>query len=200
MSSGMYNNISAVILAGGANKRFGGITKATVKVGGRTIVKRMTDVLEKLFGEILIVTNTPEEFTEFRKYKIVKDIIIKAGPLGGIDAAIENTSNRAVFIFAGDMPFLNIKVIEGLINNYNEEEFDAVVPRIGTFIEPLHAIYKVSVGESLKAFVTSDENHSVQNFLKKLYVNYINVEKTAVIKSAFTNINNPDDLAYYENN
>ena len=195
----MYSDITGVILAGGANKRFGGITKATVMVGGKTIIKRMTDVLDKLFEDIIIVTNTPEEFSEYKKYKIVNDIITKAGPLGGIDAAIENTFNRAVFIFAGDMPFLNTKVIELLINNYKKGEFDAVVPRIGTFIEPLHAIYNVSAGESLKAFLTTAENHSAQNFLKKLNVNYIEMENTAELKSAFTNINTPDDLSYFEN-
>lgn len=195
----MYKDISGVILAGGANRRFGGITKATVMVGGKTIAKRMTDVLDKLFEDIIIVTNTPEEFTEFKKYKIVKDIIVKAGPLGGIDAALENTSNSAVFIFAGDMPFLNAKVIEDVIKYYKAGEFDAVVPRIETFIEPLHAIYNVAVDESLKAFMTTKENHSVQNFLKRLKVNYIEMENTAELKSAFTNINTPDDLAYFEN-
>ncbi len=195
----MYTDISGVILAGGANRRFGGITKATVMVGGKTIAKRMTDVLDKLFEDIIIVTNTPEEFTEFKKYKIVKDIIVKAGPLGGIDAALENTSNSAVFIFAGDMPFLNAKVIEDVIKYYKAGEFDAVVPRIETFIEPLHAIYNVAVDESLKAFLTTKENHSVQNFLKRLKVNYFEMENTAELKSAFTNINTPDDLAYFEN-
>jgi molybdopterin-guanine dinucleotide biosynthesis protein A len=199
MSSIMYSDITGVILAGGVNKRFGGITKATVMLSGKTIVRRMTDVLDKLFQDIIIVTNTPEEFTEFKKYKIVKDIITKAGPLGGIDAAIENTSNRAVFIFAGDMPFLNGKVIEDIIRYYKAEDSEAVVPRIGTYIEPLHAIYKVTVGESLKAFLTTKENHSVQNFLKRIKVNYIEMENTAELKSAFTNINTTYDLAYFEN-
>lgn len=52
----MYNNISGVILAGGTNKRFGGITKANIVIYGETIASRISETLSEIFGDIIIVT------------------------------------------------------------------------------------------------------------------------------------------------
>ena len=85
----MTNRISGVILAGGSNKRFGGITKANVVIDGETIISRIISTISNLFDEIIIVTNKPKEFQEFIQYKIVEDQYLKAGPLGGIHAALK---------------------------------------------------------------------------------------------------------------
>ena len=60
----MENRISGVILAGGDNKRFGGILKSNTIIGGETIISRITGTVRDLFNEIIIVTNTPAEFRE----------------------------------------------------------------------------------------------------------------------------------------
>ena len=60
----MINNISGVILAGGANKRFNGIIKAKIIIDGNTIISRIIEIFSEIFDEIIIVTNTPEEFKD----------------------------------------------------------------------------------------------------------------------------------------
>ena len=112
----MANRISGVILAGGSSKRFGGTTKANVVINGETIISRIISTISDLFVEIIIVTNKPEEFQEFIQYKIVKDQYLKAGPLGGIHAALKASSEDAIFVFAGDMPFLDKEIISDKIN------------------------------------------------------------------------------------
>ena len=79
--------ISGGILAGGANKRFGGITKATIIVDGEKIITRMLRTIRDLFEELIIVTNTPGEFQEISGCRIIEDQYKEAGPLGGIHAA-----------------------------------------------------------------------------------------------------------------
>ena len=143
----MGNRISGVILAGGSNKRFGGITKANVVIEEETIISRIISAIGGLFDEIIIVTNTPEEFREFIQCKIVKDQYLKAGPLGGIHAALKESSENAIFVFAGDMPFLDKNIITDQINEFNKNEYDVLIPSINQFIEPLHAIYRKSVIE-----------------------------------------------------
>ncbi len=195
----MEKEISGVILAGGAGKRFGGTIKSKILIDGKTIMGRMTDVLEEIFDEIMIVTNTPDEFDEFKKYKIVRDKFIKAGPLGGIHAAMEASSNDAVFVFAGDMPFISRQVIADQIKAYENEEFEALVPQIRSYIEPLHAIYNISVIGSLIDFLTVRDNFAVRDFLKNLNVNYMQMKDTEEIRLAFTNINSPGDLSFHVN-
>jgi molybdopterin-guanine dinucleotide biosynthesis protein A len=53
----MVHNISGVILAGGSNKRFTGMTKANIVIGGKTIISRIMEIIRDIFDEIIIVTN-----------------------------------------------------------------------------------------------------------------------------------------------
>ncbi len=130
----MVNKISGVILAGGSNERFGGITKANVVIGGRSIISRIISTIGGLFDEIIIVTNKPEEFPEFIQYKVVKDQYLNTGPLGGIHAALKASSGDALFVFACDMPFLDEKIISDQINEFNKKEYDVLIPAVNQFI------------------------------------------------------------------
>ena len=134
----MEHRISGAILAGGASKRFGGITKANFVIGGKTIISGIICAIEDLFSEIIIVTNSPSEFREFIQYKIIEDQYLKAGPLGGIHAALKSSSGDAIFVFAGDMPFLNKEIITEQINAFNKGACDVLIPKVDQFIEPLH--------------------------------------------------------------
>ncbi|MBE3087211.1 MAG: molybdenum cofactor guanylyltransferase [Bacteroidetes bacterium] len=195
----MIHNISGVILAGGANKRFDGMTKANIVIDGKTIISRIIDTIKDIFDEIIIVTNTPEEFKEYINYKIVSDQILKAGPLGGIHAAIKTSSKEALFVFAGDMPLLDKKVIIRQIEFYNSHKCDILIPRINTYIEPLHAIYNISIIETLEDYLTGDHDYAVRKFCKSQNVLYMQFEGSEEIRNAFTNINSPADIMIAEN-
>jgi len=63
--------ISAAIIAGGANKRFNGKTKANIQISGVRIITRAIKTLYEIFGDIVIVTNTPDEFKTCHDSSIV---------------------------------------------------------------------------------------------------------------------------------
>jgi molybdopterin-guanine dinucleotide biosynthesis protein A len=190
----MANSISGVILAGGTNKRFGGITKSNVVVGGKTIISRMISTISDMFDEIIIVTNKPEEFREFIQYIIVEDQYLKAGPLGGIHAALKASSEDAIFVFAGDMPFLDKEIISDQINEFNKREYDVFIPKVDQFIEPLHGIYRRSVLNDLERFLSEGRNRAVRDFLSEENVGYLQIPNTEKTELAFSNINSPSDL------
>jgi molybdenum cofactor guanylyltransferase len=191
----MECGISGVILAGGANKRFGGITKSNIIINGETIISRIIGNIHDLFEEIIIATNNPSEFPEFAKYKIVEDQYLKAGPLGGIHAALKSSKQDAIFVFAGDMPFLKKEIIAEQIRQFRLKEYDILIPKIGRFIEPLHSIYRVSVLSDLERFMTRGKNRSVRDFISEMNVNYMQIQESEENKRAFTNINSPSDIA-----
>jgi molybdenum cofactor guanylyltransferase len=191
----MAGRISGVILAGGSNKRFGGIIKANVVIGGKTIISRMISTIRDLFDEIIIVTNNPEEFKEFTQYSIVGDLYLKAGPLGGIHSALIASSNNAIFVFAGDMPFLDKEIITDQIYEFNRLEYDILIPEIDRFIEPLHGIYRKSILNDLETFLEESNNRAVRDFLDDVNVGYFQIAKTKKSELAFANINSPSDLA-----
>jgi molybdopterin-guanine dinucleotide biosynthesis protein A len=190
----MGNRISGVLLAGGSNKRFGGITKANVVIGGKSIISRILSIVSDLFEEIIIVTNKPEEFREFIQYRIVKDLFQKAGPLGGIHAALKATSADAIFVFAADMPFLDKKIISDQINEFNKGEYDVLIPAVNQFIEPLHAIYRRLVLNDLEKFLSERKSKAVRDFLNEINVGYFQVPDTEQSRIAFSNINTPSDI------
>ena len=190
----MANRISGVILAGGSNKRFGGTTKANVVIGGITIISRMISTIGMIFDEIIIVTNKPEEFREYDQYLIIEDQYLKAGPLGGIHAALKTSSEDAIFVFAGDMPFLDKEIITNQINEFNKTKHDVLIPAVDQFIEPLHAIYRNSVLNDLERFLSEGKSRAVRDFLSEENVGYLQIPNTEKTELAFSNINSPSDL------
>jgi len=195
----MPEGISCVILAGGLNSRFNNILKANIEIAGNSILNRMLDSTKGLFDETILVTNSPENFNLQHDILLVSDIFLKRGPLGGIHAALKSSSCQAIFVFAGDMPMLNRSIIEEEIRFYKDQNCDVVVPRIGELIEPLHAIYDLSILKELEKLLMTDGNHAVRKFIKSLNIRYFELPSSEENLRAFTNINCPEDKLKFEN-
>jgi molybdopterin-guanine dinucleotide biosynthesis protein A len=194
----MISNISGVILAGGASKRLNGIIKSNILVGGQSIISRIIDTISTIFDEIVIVTNTPEEFKEFHHLKIIGDHILKAGPIGGIHAALNTSDKEALFVIAGDMPLIRKDFIIRQIDYYNAYNYDVLIPRIKSNIEPLHAIYNCSVRKSLEKYLEDGHNNAVRDFFNLVNVGYMQFDESVETKNAFININAPSDILVVE--
>lgn len=194
----MFKNISGVILAGGASSRFNGLTKANIVVCGKTIISRISDTLKDIFEELIIVTNAPDKFKEYSEFRIICDQFTKTGPLGGIHAALKASSNRAIFVFAGDMPFPDRKIIISQIKLYKSHECDILIPQIGQSIEPLHSIYCTSILRTLEEYLTCENDFAVREFIKLVDVRYFQLKDTDKNKKAFININSPEDILNFE--
>jgi molybdopterin-guanine dinucleotide biosynthesis protein A len=184
-------NISGVILAGGQNKRFGGINKSNIVIGGLPVISRINNIVSEIFGEKIIVTNTPGEFQSFATYRIVADQFQKVGPLGGIHAAMKASSKGSVFIFAGDMPFLDKEIIMNQIRIFSLSAREAIIPRVDGHDEPLHAIYSNSIYNKLNDYLSGKNQYAVRDFLKNLNVCYMDLQPSDKTNRAFTNINTP---------
>ena len=104
------------------------------------------------------------------------------------------SSNDAVFIFAGDMPFLDRDIINKLVDAYKKSDCDALIPLIGENIEPLHSVYRSSLAENLGSYLRSNQSFAVRDYIKTLNVMYLKLEGSEKTKIAFTNINSPSDI------
>ncbi|HKK42362.1 MAG TPA: molybdenum cofactor guanylyltransferase [Bacteroidales bacterium] len=189
----MIKDISGVVLAGGANRRFNGLIKSNVVIGGKTIISRITATLDEIFTNIIVVTNTPEAFEELDNYFVVGDHYRNIGPLGGIHAALKASGCNACFVFAGDMPFLDPKLILRQTDYFKKNSCDVLIPHYGSNIEPLHAIYNKSILEELEEFIETQKSYAVRNFLDKVNVGYFDLLPSDVAGKPFTNINYPGD-------
>jgi molybdopterin-guanine dinucleotide biosynthesis protein A len=190
----MDKKISAAILVGGTGKRLNGLVKSKIVIDGKTIISRITETFGDTFDDILIITNTPEEFSEFSDCKIIGDQFKDKGPLGGIHSALKNSVNESLFIVAGDMPFLRNEIITKQIDHFNNLDCDILIPKIDNLIEPLHGIYRKSIILKLEEFLETGKNCAIREFFKMVNVQYLDFAASEESKRAFTNINSPSDI------
>jgi molybdopterin-guanine dinucleotide biosynthesis protein A len=190
----MNKNISGVILAGGAGKRFNGSIKPKIIVEGKTIISRILESFDGLFDEIIIVTNTPDEFYGFSSCKITGDQFVDRGPLGGIHAALKMTVSEAIFVVAGDMPYLRKDFILRQIESFEKGNCQVLIPKINNFIEPLHGIYSKSILNSLEEYLLNNSDNAIYKFISLTDVGYMEIGDSEDSSKAFTNINYPSDI------
>ncbi len=199
MKQDKVNNISGVILAGGTNSRFGGKIKTKQVVEGSRIIDRILKVLSGIFDEIILVTNTPEEFDDFQGI-ITSDSFQNMGPLGGIHAAMLKSTKEALFVVAGDMPFLNRALILSEIESFERSGADMIIPVVKNNIEPLHGIYRNDLVEKLGEWLASDNNPEVRKFIETANAAFFPVIRSESSDKAFTNINSPGDIDQFSEN
>lgn len=183
--------MTGIILAGGKNSRMG-VKKAFLNIGGTTIIDTILSIYRNIFKDIIIVTNTPEEYA-YCQGKVIKDIIPNSGPLGGIYTGLLTAKDEYSFVTACDMPFINdsiVKYISGI------RGYDIVVPVLNGQYEPLCALYSKrclpAINKQLK-----DGKLSIKNIFKMCSVKELNVEEFWEAKEtliSFTNVNTPEEL------
>lgn len=190
----MDKNISAAILAGGTGKRLNGLIKSKIVIDGKTIIARIIETFGDTFDEIIIVSHTQEEFNDYSECKIIGDQFLNKGPLGGIHSALRTTGSESLFIVAGDMPFLRKEFIAKQIEYFNNIKCDILIPKIDSFIEPLHGMYRKSIVLKLEEFLETGKNYAIREFFNIVNVQYLDFGGSEESKRAFTNINSPSDI------
>jgi molybdopterin-guanine dinucleotide biosynthesis protein A len=129
---------SAAILAGGRATRFGGRDKSALLVDGQTILARQIIELSALTDDILLV-GRHENSVAADGVRIVNDRIPNAGPLGGLDAALEAARDDNVIVLACDMPYPDRDLFGYMLSL--AENADIVVPLTERGYHPLCAVY-----------------------------------------------------------
>ncbi len=98
--------IAAVILAGGKGERLGGVNKALIEIGGRTLLDHALDLTATCDRRVLAVG--PSNWDPARDVECVTDLPTDyAGPLAGVATAVAHLAASppdALFILAVDTP------------------------------------------------------------------------------------------------
>jgi FdhD protein len=185
--------VTAVILAGGTSRRMGS-NKALLKMNNTALIESVYQTLAMLFHEVLIVTNTPEEYT-FIPCRKVADIYPGAGSIAGLHAGLAASVTERIFVSACDMPYLNPDVIRLLCDF--APNADAVVPLNNDGLrEPLHAVYATSVLDEVQRAIERDDK-SILNLLDRIGTTLVAHENYCAIPDAeksFCNVNTPEEF------
>lgn len=184
---------SGIILAGGQSRRMK-TNKALMEFNKEVMINKVISGLKESVEEIIIVTNEPAEYINFDAM-LVTDLIPRHGPLSGIHAGLKAASFEYGFVVACDMPFLETTLIDYIIDW--GASYDAVVPKIGEFYQPLHALYSKKCIPFIEKHI-KDGAFKVTSFYQDINIRYVEadeISRLADINRVFFNINDRDDLA-----
>jgi len=190
-----YEDVTAVVLAGGLSRRFGE-NKAMVDVFGAPLIQRVLEVVRDLFRKLLLVTNDTAAFRDFQ-VPAVEDLEKGMGPLGGIYTGLKTMETPYAFVCACDMPDLNANLVRLLVEQ--RLQYDVVAPRVNGWLEPLHAVYSKACLEPIQELLNRGERQ-IFRFFPKVRVRYVErreLEAADPSLRSFFNINTRADLLQF---
>lgn len=198
---------SAVVLAGGKGRRMGTVEKALLEFEGKTILERLLESLFRIVDEVIISFRDKNQEEKFRpvlekfparEIRFCFDTLEDAGPLEGIRAGLLESRGEYSFVCAGDMPFVDSRVVDLLFEKASGH--DAALPKRedGKF-EPLHAVYsKKMIHEIEKTFENGRCSVLTPVFEMKdvVFVEVSEIREIDLELRTFANINTVGDLEF----
>ena len=181
------------VLVGGRSRRLGA-DKALLTLGGQSLVLRAAERLRPVVGELVLV-GSPQRYAHLG-LPVLADRVVDRGPLAGIVAALAATGHDWNLVAACDLPFLETRFFEFLLQQAAEKPAsDALVPRVGGFWQPLAAAYH---RRALPAFerVLASGTPKIDLAFPDLHVEALTdelLDRVAFPERMFKNINTRED-------
>lgn len=162
-------SISALILSGGLSSRMGE-EKRLIHYHGKTQEQHLFDSLKPYFSEVYVSINQ-NQTTDLPQIKDL-DLPIKS-PIVGILSAFQQNPNTAWLVVACDMPFVDKKTIEFILQHRNPEKYATAFENPEEhFPEPLLTIYEPKIYENLQEAVNQGKK-SPMKILQSLDIELI---------------------------
>ena len=169
------SNLTGIVVAGGRSSRLGH-SKPLTRIGGQLVLARIESALRAICTEIILVVRTgaddeTDDIAETGlalRMHVIEDNWKDAGPLAGIEAGLAATATQLAFVTAADHPFVSSQLASALAEA--AEDVDMVIPRIAGRMQPLHAVYRASVHESMRADL-ADSQYSPLQFIRNADAN-----------------------------
>lgn len=188
------------VLAGGAARRYGGLPKGLLELGGRRILDRVVDALAAVLDHPpLLVANHAEAAAWRPDLAVVADHRPGAGSLGGIWTAVL-AAPGPVLCVAWDMPFVTPALLHALLTG--AAPYDAFLPesdgRRG--LEPLCAVYGAACGPAIAQALERGDLRAIA-FHDAVRVGRLPLDAVRACgdpAELFFNVNTPEDLARAE--
>lgn len=185
--------ISAVVLAGGKASRLG-MDKAFLLLDGQPLVARTVSTLSQLSDDIIVVTNDPARYGCLSlSVRLVPDQRPGVGALMGLYSGLKAATNPYAIVVACDMPFLSLPLLRYMASL--TEGYDVVIPRLGSWQEPLHAVYGKSCLPSIARQLEQGRRMIVSFFgdVRVRYIKKAEIQRFDRQNRSFLNVNTPED-------
>lgn len=186
--------IFGVILAGGGGRRMGGLDKASLQLGGASLLVRAIGRLQPQVERLAISANG-----DAARFGLGLPVLADAdplGPLAGVLAALTWAAPlgaTAVVAVAVDTPFFPGDLVPRLCLAA-EASPKGLAIAASQKDHPTCSLWPVTIADELAAFLGSGANPRVMDFATAQHCTRARFSD----ETAFQNINTPDDLAAAE--
>ncbi len=131
--------IQGLVLAGGKSVRMG-TDKGLLNYYGKSHRYFAIEMLENMNFKTFLSVRKEQKITDT---PTVEDVFLGLGPFGAICSAFQKDPNKAWLVIATDLPFVDEKIIELLLNNRNPSKIATAIKGKGKeFPEPLITIWE----------------------------------------------------------
>ena len=184
--------ITGLVLAGGQGRRMGSIDKGLVPLKGRPMVRHVVDRLAPQVDEIIINANQHLEEYGALGFTVISDAISGfAGPLAGLQVALQHATHPLVATVPCDSPFLPADLVARLHAALQAQDSDVAVARTFAQPHPVFALVRRAVLPHLTRYLEGGG--------RKIDAWYASLDTIEVAfddeAEAFRNINTANELA-----
>jgi len=121
MQSSSGEGLAALVLAGGAGSRLGGVDKGAIAVAGRTLLDRALDAVRA--ADVVVVVGPPRDLPA--TVLGTREQPAGGGPVAALAAGLATLAEHGlgtglVVVLACDMPFVDVAAVERLVTTARE--------------------------------------------------------------------------------
>lgn len=185
-------DVTAIVLCGGAGSRLGAPDKTLVPVRGRPLVSYTIDGLAPQVGRVVLSCGRdPAPYADLG-CDVVADEQPGDGPLGGVASALSAIESEWVLIHPGDTPCPDRGLVARL--GPTADARGGAVPQTGTQRQHLVLLLSRAMADELVGYYASG-GRAVRLWLDEYAVESVDMSDVA---DSFFNVNTPADLAACE--
>jgi molybdenum cofactor guanylyltransferase len=185
--------VTGVILAGGKASRMGGKDKGLLELNGQPLWQHVAQKLAPQVGDIVISANRNLDIYRASGLPVVTDTLSDfPGPLAGILSVMQQYSGPWFLFCPCDTPHVPADLVARL--QKHRQQAQAVWVHDGERDHPTIALIHKNIMPSLQAYLARGERR-VMVFLRESGGHTVDFSDA---KSAFANVNTPEDLAQWQ--
>ena len=180
--------VVGLVLAGGAGTRLGGVDKALLRLGSRTLAEHVLERLAPQVDRVAVSANGEAARYAQLVLPVLADTVVGRGPLGGVLRGLGWAAGHgadALLSVPGDTPFIPRDLAHRLGHAPAWAESAAG-------LHPLVALWPVACAPALAAWLDAQPSGRVRSFGATIGMR---AQRFDEAPDPFFNINTPEDLA-----
>jgi molybdopterin-guanine dinucleotide biosynthesis protein A len=189
--------VAGIVLCGGQSSRMGK-PKAWLPFAGEVMLPRVVRLLGEVVAPLVVVAAPGQDVPPLPVgVEVVRDPERGRGPLQGLAAGLGALQGKAeaAYLSSCDVPFLRPAFVRRLIDLLGEHA--VCVPRVGGYLHPLAAVYRLGVAGVAGRLLAEDRLRPAFLF-DEVPTRVVQAEELADVDDSFQSLRNLNTPADYE--